>query len=282
MSPNTQPVLSTALRYSGIQPQYFPRLHYFNRILNTDVFMVRDEVQFVGKHKYPEGHNGPSYQAHTSIKIDSGTYLLNVAIEHAGQKRLIYQTKTTPDSSWREKHLKTIRYAYAKAPYFDIIYSQLEKIISKNHQSLAELNLKTILWVIGRLTESDEVLDSTVTFKSIDSLLKKQPFFRLKSIKLASQSQFYANSGQASANEKIIGLIKEVGATEDFCGGTAVAAYMDDKLFDQHDIKTVVQDWKCPEYPQQFMKKNGFAPNLSIIDLLMNVSTDEARSILKG
>ena len=61
-----------------------------------------------------------------------------------------------------------------------------------------------------------------------------------------------------------------------------MAAYMDRSLFEQHGIKITVQDWKCKEYPQLYKKQQGFIPNLSIIDLLMNVSVDEAVKIIKG
>ena len=72
------------MRYSGIQPQYFPRLHYFARILNADIFVSRDDAQFLRKHKYPDGKTDKSYQAHTPIKTPSGIYLLNVPTKHEG------------------------------------------------------------------------------------------------------------------------------------------------------------------------------------------------------
>ena len=83
-------------------------------------------------------------------------------------------------------------------------------------------------------------------------------------------------------NEKIIALCKEVGATEDYCGGTGATAYMDSELYKKNGIKITVQDWKCREYPQLFTKQQDFIPNLSIIDLLMNVSTEEAVKVIKG
>ena len=83
-------------------------------------------------------------------------------------------------------------------------------------------------------------------------------------------------------NEKIIALCKEVGATEDYCGGTGATAYMDEALYKKNGIKITVQDWKCQEYHQLFTKQQGFIPNLSIIDLLMNVPTEEAVRVIKG
>ncbi|MEK7165850.1 MAG: WbqC family protein, partial [Patescibacteria group bacterium] len=64
-----------------------------------------------------------------------------------------------------------------------------------------------------------------------------------------------------------------------YCGGTAVAAYMDEELFQKNGISVTVQDWKCRDYRQNFARI-PFLPNLSIIDLLMNVSYKEALGIL--
>ena len=202
------------IRYSGLQPQYFPRLHYFARILDADVFVFRDDAQFVRKHKYPNGSTDKSYQAHTPIKQATGRQFLTVMTKHEGFMPLA-KTKISYDQKWADDHLKTLIY---------------------------------------------------------DIILPKE-------IKKASESKALKNNNP-SANEKIIALCKEVGAGEDYCGGTGAAAYMDDNLFSKNGINVVVQDWKCEEYLQQFNKKQGFIPDLSILDLLFNVSVDDARKIL--
>ncbi len=267
-------------RYTGIQPQYFPRLHYFNRILNTDVFMIRDDAQYVKSHKYPDGQRGPSFQAHSPIKTSSGLYLLNLPVEHDGLKP-IYQTRLGADGSWRQQHLKTIFFAYSRAPQFESVYSQLESIIMADHKSLSDLNIAGTLWVLGLLAGLTQTFDSSLTPAALSNFLSHQADFRLKSIKLGSQSRFYKQNPNATANEKVIGLCQEVGATEDYCGGTAKQAYMDSGYFKRSGVKITEQNWTCTEYPQQFVKNHGFLPNLSIIDLLMNVPLEQARSIVR-
>lgn len=271
-------VASASKRYTGLQPQYFPRLHYMNRILNTDVFMVRDEVQHVKSHKYPDGQRKPSYQAHAPIKNGNGLYVLNLPVEHDGLKP-IYQTRLGADESWRQQHLKTIYFAYSKAPLFETIYPQLERLVQADYPTISDLNNATTLWAIALLAGMDEGLDNLEPEAIINQL--KQHGFRLQAIEHGSNSRFYKRHPGISANQKLVGLIKEVGANENYCGGTAKEAYMDIDYFEQNGIKIVQQDWTCPEYPQQFVKNHGFIPNLSIIDLLMNVPVDQARAILR-
>lgn len=272
------------MRYSGIQPQYFPRLHYFARILNVDVFVSRDDCQFLRKHKYPDGKTGKSYQAHTPIKTPNGEFLMNFPTVHDGFSP-IYKTNIPYDSSWTEDHLKTIKINYARSMNFKDVYSDLEIILSSKLETVGILNMATISWGIFYLLGKKLKKIENLGISNINDLLENQSQFRLKKIHKAMETNATKNIEKfesLSPNEKIVALIKEMGAVEDYCGGTSIAAYIDHSLFEKNGIKINVQDWKCKEYPQQFNKQAGFIPNLSIIDLLMNTSKKDAIEILIG
>jgi len=268
-------------RYSGIQPQYFPRLHYFARIMATDIFMVRDDVQFVRHHKYPDGTNGFSYQAHSPIKSSMEIYYLVIPIAHEGLTP-IFKTHISDREKWTSSHVQTIKSVYGKAPNFEKIFPQIKSIIEGKHESLLELNLKTILWGVLNLLGEKEIKDDMLSLDSVNQKLSQKHDFRLKEIRLATSLKSFKNFTNQTANEKILSILKELGATEDYCGGTAMSAYVDESLFEKEGIKITVQDWKCQKYPQLFEDKLGFIPNLSIIDLLMNVDHKKAVEIING
>jgi len=270
------------MRSSDIQPQYFPRLHYFARALNSDVFTLRDDVQFVRSHKYPDGRNDKSYQVHSPIKQSVGAYFLTVPTKHDGLKP-IDQTRISYDHKWIGGHLNTLKSTYSKSNNFITLYSEIKQIINTEYETLSQLNTATFFWGILHLIFGEQkVTPDMLNIEFVNKKLKEQNLFRLKQIRIGSPSRALRNSKNMSATEKIIALCKEVGATEDYCGGTGAAAYMDEKLYKKNGIKITVQDWKCREYPQLFTKQQGFIPNLSIIDLLMNVSTEEAVKVIKG
>lgn len=269
------------MRHSGIQPQYFPRLHYFARILNADVFVTRDEVQFVRTHKYPDGRRDKSYQAHTPIKQSLGVQFLTVPTKHDGLHPLA-KTQISYDHTWLKDHLNTIKNNYVNSTNFKEIYSEIEELLNSNYETLADLNIATILWGILLLLGEKNIKPELLTIDYVNGKLKKQKPFRLKEIKRASQLRSTEKNQDLSPNEKIVAILKEIGATEDYCGGTAVSAYVDQELFEKNGIKVTPQDWMCREYPQLFEKQQGFIPNLSIIDLLMNVSTKEAVKVING
>ncbi len=267
------------MRYSGIQPQYFPRLHYFARVINTDIFMVRDDAQFVRKHKYPDGRIDKSYQADTPIKQAFGKQLLHVPTIHEGYKALS-DTKIAKNK-WVESHLKTLKIAYSRAKNFTSVNSLVKEVLNQEYHSLANLNLTTILLPVMYLL-SIKIRLENLSLDKINQLLSQQNKIRLKKIMLASETIPFKKLVKFSANEKIIALCQKVGANEDYCGGTGIAAYVDHDLFKQNSIEITVQDWKCKEYKQLFNKQEKFIPNLSIIDLLMNVDANQALAILIG
>jgi len=269
------------MRYTGIQPQYFPRLHYFARIMATDLFMIRDDCQFVGRHKYPDNTRGPSYQAHSPVKFSQGDYMLTVPVRHEGFTEIL-NTNINYQEKWTGSHIGILQSSYGKSANFQLLFPQIRSVLKEKHESLSSLNTKTILWGILHLLGEESITPDKLNITYVNEKLVKPHSFRLKQIKLASSLKSYKKFKSMSANEKILAVMEEVGATEDYCGGTAMAAYVDETLFDRRKIKITVQDWKCQKYQQQFDKKVEFIPNLSIIDLLMNVPREEAVKIING
>jgi hypothetical protein len=273
---------SQPIRYTGIQPQYFPRLHYFSRIIQTDIFALRDDAQFVRKHKYPDGRTDKSYQGDTPIKQAYGSQLLSIPLQHQEETFLpIKNTKISYSVDWVERHLKTIHLAYANSPFFTTIFPEIESLLTSKYEDLATLDIATTLWGLLRIIGVTDITPSMLSISSTVERIHKAKNIRLRRIERASESAALQDSS-LKTNEKIVGLILEYGATEDYCGGTGVSAYVDHDLFSKQGITINVQNWKCREYPQQFTKQQGFIPNLSLLDLLFHVPSQVARDILIG
>lgn len=250
-------------------------------MLNSDIFMIRDDCQFVRTHKYPDGKRKTSYQSHTPTKQLEGIRLLSVSIKHEGLTPL-NNTHIMYKIDWIQEHLNLLKINYVKAKNFNTIFPEIKKILTSRFETLSKLNSTTIIWAILHLLKIPFVGIEQCSLNYINGILAKQKTFRLRQLKLASKTKSVKSFNKMSANEKIVTLCKEVGASEDYCGGTAMSAYVDEDIFKKNGIAITVQDWKCKVYEQQFEKQGEFIPNLSIIDLLMNVSIDEAISIIRG
>lgn len=270
------------MRLAGYQPQYFPRLHYFARILDSDIFEISDYVQFVKKHAYPgdsgSEHRGKSYQAHTIIKEHRGARHLAVPTKSKGLLP-INRTEIEYAIPWFEKHLKSIVHAYAASPFLKNVHRDLTAILKARYENIAALNITTIFWALARILGDRSSNPLALTASNINSLLSTSHPFRLRKVVVLSETDIPPAGNGRDANDWIIEICKRYYITEYYYGGTSAVAYMDFQKFKEAGINLVPQNWTCAPYHQQH-KKVGFLPNLSIIDLLANVPRDEAMRIL--
>lgn len=271
-------------RLTGYQPQYFPRLHYFARFLDSEVFAVSDYLQYVRRHAYPQPDGtqirGVSYQAHTPIKSANGVMLLDVPVRHGGNegRQPINEAHIDYTSDWQEKHAGTIYHQYRKAPMFERVFPSLSRMLKRKYETLAHLSIASILWGIGILFEDKNSDEHALS--GMNARLPIPPF-RLEKMILMSESGIAPpdKANGRDANSWLVETCKNFSVDEYYFGGTSAAVYLDKVTFINAGIKLVQQKWVCAPYVQQF-PKSGFAPNLSIIDLLMNEPPERAREIL--
>ncbi|MBI2984087.1 MAG: WbqC family protein [Candidatus Kerfeldbacteria bacterium] len=272
------------VRLCGYQPQYFPRLHYFARILDAEIFKVSDAVQYVRRHVYAtaegRGKTDVSYQSHTVIKSAHGPQRLGLPILHDG-KVPIFQTKLDYHWPWVHDHSQAILLSYSKARFGPRIVSQASDLLQVSYQSLADLSLATILWALSRILDMTELPRGSIALDHLNRRLAEPHPFRLKRIIIASQAPLPPPQDFPDATEWIIAFCRQYGADEYYYGGTAAAAYLDLDRLIKAGITPVIQDWKCQEYSQRYPQA-GFIPNLSIIDLLANEDRTRVVQILQG
>ncbi|HID82899.1 MAG TPA: hypothetical protein EYH06_13085 [Chromatiales bacterium] len=264
---------------SDIQPHYFPRLHYFARMLESDHFVIRDDVQFVKNHKFPDGTRGVSHQVHSPIKTNSGKQLLTVSVKKGGTLP-INQTLISYDQPWAKKHLNLLKSNYTKAPEFTSSFSEIELILGSEYKTVSDLNIATICWAFCRLLGIQSIEPENLSLDFINSLLAEKQPGKLRKITLGSAIYFDDSHEDMNASEKIVNLCKEFGATNYVTGSTAFESYFDQSVFQDNDIQVQVQNWVCHPYLQQHTNVEKFIPNLSIIDLLTNCPAEQALELL--
>src|SRR5205807_8245940 len=91
----------------------------FEQVRLADVFVHYDDVQL------PQGR---SFMSRVQIKSTNGISWLTVPIDHASSGKLLNEVVLFSQTDWRRKHLETIRHAYAKAPYFNLMFEIVETI----------------------------------------------------------------------------------------------------------------------------------------------------------
>lgn len=272
---------ASAVRVSVYQPQYFPRLHYFNRILDSDVFVLLSSAQFVRKLKHgDDGLAQPSYQADTPIKLADGPHLLTVPVRRKPSYAPINKKLVDYDQGWQAKHLRSLHGAYRRADRFDEAQPAVERLLSAEWPTLADLNTQTVLWglseVLGLRVPPEELTAQRLNAELAD----RQTPGRLQRIADDGQLRARRPEGRQQGSQWLAAICSELGATEYLCGETARQGYMREEDYERRGIRVVLQAWGCPPYPQLFTKTAGFMANLSILDLLFNADIPTAQRVL--
>lgn len=128
------------------QPQYFPWLGYFDKILQADIFVLLDTVQFKKN----------EWQNRNRIKTSQGWQWLTVPVQHQFGQR-IHNVKICTNQNWRTKHLNALKTNYSNAAFFDRFWPEFEEIFTVNWENLSALNIFIIKKLLKLLNITTEV-----------------------------------------------------------------------------------------------------------------------------
>lgn len=269
------------MRVAIYQPQYFPRLHYINRALHADTFVLLSSAQYTKSlvHVDGEGQRSrhKSFQADAPVKLPSGVHQLTVPIR--GKKPApLDESSIDYSSNWVARHLQTLKAAYGRAVNYDRYAPEVEEILRRRPETLAELDTLTVLWAITRILS----MEVPVGDLSASGISARLPAMGARIAGIVSDGDLDAArpEGRQRGTEWTIAICRALGATEYVYGGTAGAGYMDAGAYEAEGIGLVRQDWTCREYPQRFGEV-GFVANLSVLDLLFNAGPETARVVLE-
>ena len=132
------------------QPEYLPWLGFFKKMMNVELFVFLDDVQFRKK----------GWQNRNRIRINDGTTLLSIPV-HTHSYPKINEVTIDNEKNWSIRHKKSILYNYARAPYFDEIKDFVESIFEKKFQYLVDLNTEIIKFIMNELEIKSKIVFSS-------------------------------------------------------------------------------------------------------------------------
>jgi hypothetical protein len=132
------------------QPEYLPWLGFFKKMMNVELFVFLDDVQFSKK----------GWQNRNRIRINDGTTLLSIPV-HTHSYPKINEVTIDNEKNWSIRHKKSILYNYARAPYFDEIKDFVEYIFEKKFQYLVDLNTEIIKFIMNELEIKSKIVFSS-------------------------------------------------------------------------------------------------------------------------
>ena len=220
-----------------MQPTYLPYLGYFHLIAAADVFVFLDDVQFARR----------SWQQRNRIWGAAGEVMLSVPVQKADRDASLSVIETAETERWREKHLNSIRHAYARRPHFTEGMAFLETHLQAPITRLADLNVEIIQAAAQRL-------GLATTFVRASTL-----------------------AAPGDRSEHLLAICRAVNATE-YLSPMGSRDYMiEDGVFARADFPARFQGFVELTYPQGY---EPFTPYMAFIDAVMNLGWAGTRNLI--
>lgn len=179
------------------------------------------------------------------------TQLLTVPVIKASRDTKICEIKISSKENWVENHLKSIEYSYQKSPHFAEIFALIKKELEKKHEYLADLNIALI----------NSICD----------------YLDIKTKKIRASERQYSSK----RTQLLLDTCKNYGIKHYYTSlGSKVYLDKESQILEKEGIQIKYQNYEPIEYKQH--KSKDFIPYLSIIDLLFNLSKEEALVVIKA
>jgi len=135
---------------------------------------LRNEQVFLEKW---ENYNKQSYRNRCRIMTSQGVISLSVPVQKKKTKLRISEVNIDYGQKWVNQHLRTIRSAYGKAPFFEFYWTEIHRILSTGTTNLFDLNTKILTQCLTWLDYSDSICCTEGYFPST-----KQPAWDLRDV----------------------------------------------------------------------------------------------------
>ncbi|MFQ5443634.1 MAG: WbqC family protein [Nitrospinales bacterium] len=234
MNSRTRDPSSSGKTVAIVQSNYLPWRGYFDLIDEGDLFVFLDDVQYTRR----------DWRNRNLIKTSDGLRWLSVPVHFSRNDNTPIQgTLIDYGRDWVSKHIHAIRSAYGKAPFFKTYSGDLFDILSSRPDTISELNIRLIRWIMAHLTIRTEL----------------------------KMSRDFSPEGKKTG--RLLDILKKAGATR-YVSGPSAQAYLEKDQFRDAGIALEYKRYDLPEYPQN---SGTFEPRVSTIDLLFNCGPDSTQ-----
>jgi hypothetical protein len=129
---------------SAAQPYFAPYPGFFEKMLQSDVFVLLDTVQFP---------RGGTWMTRNRFKNDGGLFWIRVPIRRKGRglQRIDRVRIHRQDRRWVKKLLASLENAYRHAPFFSNHFGIFKDLFESDTERLAVLNAALIEYVVRQL-----------------------------------------------------------------------------------------------------------------------------------
>lgn len=138
------------MKLAVMQPYIFPYIGYFQLIKAVDTFVFYDDVNFIKQ----------GWINRNQTLVNNQPNLFTIPLKKVSSFKLIKETEINDKlyPKWKKKFLKKIQQNYSKAPFFQEVYSVIEKVFSTPVDTISDLAILSV-------KETSHYLDLDTIFK---------------------------------------------------------------------------------------------------------------------
>lgn len=226
------------MRIAIMQPYFFPYVGYFQLINTVEKFVILDDVNYINR----------GWINRNRILVNNKEHIFTIPLEKSSQNKLISEISILDNKKWKLKLLKTIEFAYKKAPFFFLVFPLIEDIILKDERNLSAFTYHSIINIKKYIGITTEIVPSSSKYKN----------------------------NKLKADKRILDICKQESATQYInpIGGTELYSK---ELFLKNKV---ILNFLKPTEIRYIQFNSKFIPWLSIIDVMMFNSKETIISFL--
>jgi len=143
------------------QPMFLPYTGTIKKIIDSDVFIFLDDVQFADS----------GFQNRNKIMTSDGIKWITVPLGKPRYKVPINEIRINYNTNWIDNILGQLKHNYGKTPYYDEVNCMIEEVLREKHEFLSDLCIHMTKEIIKYLKVDKEYrLSSDLKDKSSDRI----------------------------------------------------------------------------------------------------------------
>jgi len=223
------------IKCAMMQPSYLPWAGYFNLIAEADIFVFLDDAQLQKN----------SWHNRNRILVNRLPHWITVPVNRIVLSQTINKSSIDVKKNWKQKHVKLLRQTYSKHPFSDDILPVCDIVENHDFNSLADLNVYLIEWIVKKLgIKTKFILSSDLNI-----------------------------SGKRT--ERIINILEKLKA-DVYLSPQGAAEYLQlDDFPNKTSINLTFQSFEPKPYDQH--RHDKFESHLSIVDVVANIGWENTK-----
>lgn len=252
---------AASVRLAAMQPYFFPYLGYFQLFHAANKVILYDNVNFI---------KSGWIHRNRILEIGKGPRYIGIPLERLSSSKKIRDIRIDSTRDWKTPIMDILRHNYCRMPYYCEVMEVMDAVLDMHETSMSQLAVSSIKAVLEYIGQHSELEYTSPRFDSIEEQL--EAFSETFPENIAA-----AKLKQRRMSDRVAMLCKMEGASTYINPIGGLSLYSK-----QHFAALGIQlQFLDPHLKPYFQKASEFFPGMSIIDVLMSIGAEGAKSFLE-